>query len=174
MGVRINDNLTKKERYDKRHPGRAKAMYACWVAAHKDKVKMYKAKYRAAHPDKVKAYQAKYRVSHRDNLKASNTKYYAEHPEVMSEQARRRRALKVSAPVSDLTVVQWKGRITEYQGLCSYCLQPMIRFTQDHMIPLTRGGSHTLSNVVPCCQSCNSRKGTKTLLEFVAATQGYF
>lgn len=33
-------------------------------------------------------------------------------------------------------------------------------YTTAHLVPLAKGGTHTFSNVVPACQSCNSKKGT--------------
>ena len=38
----------------------------------------------------------------------------------------------------------------------------------DHALPLSRGGAHTATNVVPACTACNSRKRDKTAGEYVA------
>ena len=35
------------------------------------------------------------------------------------------------------------------------------------MIPISRGGKHCLSNIVLACSRCNSRKYTKTLVEWL-------
>ena len=32
--------------------------------------------------------------------------------------------------------------------------------TLDHVIPLSKGGSHTYKNVRTCCRTCNSNKGS--------------
>jgi 5-methylcytosine-specific restriction protein A len=40
---------------------------------------------------------------------------------------------------------------------CSYCGTPGPSQT-DHVVPLTRGGSSTLDNLVPACQACNLKK----------------
>jgi 5-methylcytosine-specific restriction endonuclease McrA len=35
----------------------------------------------------------------------------------------------------------------------------------DHIIPLSRGGNHSIGNLAPCCINCNSKKRTKLLVE---------
>jgi len=43
---------------------------------------------------------------------------------------------------------------------CPYCWQPMKSQDKslDHMEPLSRGGWHSVRNVLVCCIRCNSRK----------------
>lgn len=41
---------------------------------------------------------------------------------------------------------------------CQYCGNTK-RLTLDHVIPRSRGGTHTWDNVVTACETCNSRKG---------------
>lgn len=36
----------------------------------------------------------------------------------------------------------------------------------DHVIPLSRGGSHGVGNLAPMCRTCNSSKGAKTISEW--------
>lgn len=35
--------------------------------------------------------------------------------------------------------------------------------TQDHVVPMSRGGRHEITNLQPLCQSCNSSKHTRTI-----------
>ncbi len=44
---------------------------------------------------------------------------------------------------------------------CQYCGNHK-HLTLDHVIPRSKGGSHTWDNVVIACNSCNSRKGDRT------------
>lgn len=86
--------------------------------------------------------------------------------EQQREGRRRWRARKQNAPINDLTEKQWV-ELLQYNGQsCAYC-GSVHDLSQDHAVPLSLGGDHTLVNIVPACRSCNSRKHTKTLLEFV-------
>ncbi|MGH9169101.1 MAG: HNH endonuclease, partial [Acidimicrobiia bacterium] len=40
---------------------------------------------------------------------------------------------------------------------CTYCPRPAT--TADHVVPVSRGGSHALSNLVPACGPCNTARG---------------
>ncbi len=57
-----------------------------------------------------------------------------------------------------LTAEQWKAIKAAYGNRCCYCGRKMKRLTQDHVIPLSKGGTHTPDNVVPACLSCNAGK----------------
>lgn len=52
---------------------------------------------------------------------------------------------------------------------CVYCLATGVALELDHVIPKSRGGEHSLANLVAACKSCNSSKGTKSLSEWVKA-----
>jgi 5-methylcytosine-specific restriction endonuclease McrA len=44
---------------------------------------------------------------------------------------------------------------------CQYCGSTK-KLTLDHVMPRSRGGSHTWDNVVAACESCNGRKSDRT------------
>lgn len=74
---------------------------------------------------------------------------------------RRRLERTTAGAVRALTAYQWRQLRRAYDGLCAYCgtrpgTQP------DHVVPLTKGGSHTRDNIVPCCPECNQAKLDKT------------
>ena len=60
----------------------------------------------------------------------------------------------------------WKRQCAK--GRCYYCgsLTPAADLTMDHIVPLSRGGKTTKSNVVPACKACNSKKKNQLLMEW--------
>lgn len=74
--------------------------------------------------------------------------------------AKRRARLKIDAT---LTAAEWADIVLFYDSSCAYCFKKNIKLTQDHVIPVSKGGHHTKENVVPACRSCNSRKRTKLM-----------
>ncbi|GAC48154.1 HNH endonuclease [Gordonia aichiensis] len=70
--------------------------------------------------------------------------------------ARRRRS-RVAAQSHDLTPAQWTA-LREAWGGCAYCGAEGAALQRDCMLAISRGGRYTLTNVVPCCRSCNASK----------------
>ena len=46
----------------------------------------------------------------------------------------------------------------QYCGRVSAVLKPRESLTRDHVVPLSRGGDNSWTNVVTACSSCNTRK----------------
>ena len=62
----------------------------------------------------------------------------------------------MAARVHDLSDGEWTALVDAWGG-CAYCGAdgPM---QKDCMLPISRGGRYTVSNVVPACASCNASK----------------
>ena len=58
----------------------------------------------------------------------------------------------------DLTDYQWAS-LMEAWGGCAYCGGDGAALQKDTVLPISRGGRYTLTNVVPACASCNASKG---------------
>lgn len=78
---------------------------------------------------------------------------------------KRRRARLNAAPINNLTEAEWEQIKAHYGQRCVYCGRRMQRLEQDHIIPLSKGGSHTKQNVVPACRSCNAKKNAGPVLK---------
>lgn len=89
-------------------------------------------------------------------------------PEYLSEQYHIRRAREANAPINDFTNGQWEELLAYFDHRCGYCNRKMDSLDREHMTPISRGGNHSLENIIPSCRRCNVRKSDRTLLEFVA------
>ena len=58
---------------------------------------------------------------------------------------------------------------------CVYCSADSTteRMTLDHVVPFCQGGSNTPNNLVTSCLTCNSSRGSKSLVEFAPESLGY-
>lgn len=50
---------------------------------------------------------------------------------------------------------------------CQYCWVRGGRLECDHVVPVSRGGTHDLSNLVTACFACNRSKRNKTVEEWM-------
>ncbi|MEP9414319.1 HNH endonuclease [Gordonia sp. VNQ95] len=57
----------------------------------------------------------------------------------------------------DLTAAQWQ-RLTSLWDGCAYCGRTGTPLQKDCVLPISRGGRYTVTNVVPSCRSCNAGK----------------
>lgn len=78
--------------------------------------------------------------------------------------ARRRSAMTEATP----EVRAWVAYLLEQS--CVYCgnSEPI---EVDHVVPLSRGGTHSVENLAPACRPCNRAKGAKLLSEWDGGPQ---
>jgi len=76
----------------------------------------------------------------------------------------RRRAFKMGV-VGSHNLGEWNLLKKQYGYCCPSCgkYEPEIKLTEDHIIPLSKGGSDYIENIQPLCGDCNRRKYTKTI-----------
>jgi 5-methylcytosine-specific restriction endonuclease McrA len=58
----------------------------------------------------------------------------------------------------------WLRLLNQHDGRCAYCDAPADH--KDHVVPLVRGGSDSIGNLLPACRKCNLSKGGKLLIEW--------
>lgn len=74
------------------------------------------------------------------------------------QKSKRRKALMKEQIGIQLTGRQVRSRFEQFGNACAYCGAGGVELHIEHVVPISQGGTHTLGNVIPACQSCNFSK----------------
>lgn len=125
---------------------------------------VYQAEYAANNPEVGRKAAEVWRNKHPELYIQRIDAWRKANPESVRGQANRRRARKQNCD-TPLTNSEWLEILEDFNYLCFWCGAPYEE--QDHLIPLSKGGTHSKENVVPSCVSCNRKKATKDPLDFL-------
>jgi len=162
-----------------RNKGFKSGLEAICKACNKARVYAYREKNR----ERVAAISKRYRERYPERAAATAKKWQEKNPDhdkkryqrrrqdpaavqVMRAANQRRKVLHRAATPIDRSLKTKEYRWL-YQQPCSYCLGPGGEI--DHVVPLSKGGNHTIDNLVAACRSCNAKKSNKSLLHFLLA-----
>lgn len=149
--------------YRSSHPEQERTRGRNYRLRHPEKARQRKERYRAKTSTRAKElhYKISYRATHQEEILAYASAYARAHPEQCVARVLLRRARKLNAPLCDLTHEQWMEIQAAQDQRCYYCGKRCKgHLTQDHIQPLSQGGSHTLHNIIGACKPCNSKKHT--------------
>lgn len=73
------------------------------------------------------------------------------------EKSKRRKAQMRGGHAIKVTAAQLRQRFAQFGNTCAYCGTGGDLHIE-HVVPISRGGTHTLGNVLPACQRCNYSK----------------
>ena len=79
--------------------------------------------------------------------------------------------IQEAAELDFYNVPENRLRIFERDGyLCHYCKKLLTRFsaTLDHIQPVSEGGKHDYENLVTSCLHCNSRRGSRPVMDAIS------
>jgi len=157
--IKKEQSRIRNARYRAAHPERLKEQQDRFKINNPEKALDIKRRWNEVHRVAKKEKEAIRYQKNREVILARSLQWQRDNPEKVLAREQRRRAREANVPISDLTAQQWNEIKESYDHRCAYCL---IRFygnlTQEHITPISLGGSHTVWNVVPACQSCNSKK----------------
>jgi 5-methylcytosine-specific restriction endonuclease McrA len=146
-----------------------------WYDAHREEINAKRREDRKLNPEKYSKrekqrvrdknkmvkYRAKHYEKHKERVTKENAAYHKAHPEVRRTINSRRRANLLSG--GRHTTQQWLDKLAAIGMICVYCTKALdfSTLTKDHVIPLSKGGTDDIENVVPSCLRCNQTKSSK-------------
>lgn len=170
------DRRAYKKAYDETHKEQNAAYQKTQYARRKERMAAYyianreviiaRVKARdAANPERVSEYHAEHYERNADRIKKNVRTYQKANRDKVAHLGNARRLRKIGNGGSH-TLEEWQAKKNECGNACFYC-KARGNLTRDHMIPIKRGGTDDISNIVPACRSCNSRKNARTAEEFI-------
>lgn len=103
------------------------------------------------------------------------TEIHPPRPEFLIPGSPRVEAMRAARERGQHTAREWFALGRSVGWRCHYCgiqchsrNRPSQRATKDHRIPVTRGGSDAIDNIVVACKQCNSEKATLTDQEYLS------
>lgn len=141
--------------YHHRHPERAKERDKRWLQNPANRIKRCEMSKRIYWRNPEQSRVKSNALKRTEKGKARVCRYNSTRRCANSSQGNDLRADEI-----DLLLKHQKGRCARCQKMFS----DKLPVTVDHIIPLSKGGNLTLSNVQLLCRSCNSIKNDKTIL----------
>jgi len=128
-----------------------------YYEVHHEEALERKRKYYETHRDIKRKWQRHYYADHADERRAKAQEWRVAHPEESRAHGLRRRALQAGVTIEPVNASEVYER-DHY--LCHVCrrLVPARERSLDHLIPLTRGGAHSMNNVALAHRRCNSKR----------------
>jgi hypothetical protein len=128
--------------------------------------------YQQANVDRYRRWARESRIKHPERHRAYYTEWLAADPAnyqriLLNQHKRRSRLLEhPDYGVVVLAERDWKRLVQRYRNCCAYCGKLVERPVIEHIIPVVRGGRHSIGNVLPACRECNSSKHASFIVEW--------
>lgn len=141
---------------------------AKYAANNREQERSRAADWRKNNPEKARSLSRAIYLKNRPAVLEYVRKYRAENPERASHWAKNRQARK-RAGGGSLSKAHVDFLLTWQSGKCLTCNVDFAStgYHVDHVIPLAKGGEHCDGNVQLLCPTCNKRKATRSLFEFL-------
>lgn len=156
--------------YYKANAENLKAQSSEWYAANHDRAKATQRDYAERNAGSIRDYKRSWEKANQDKVKASRALAKSKITASMfAEQYHRRRARKATNGVYKVTARDMARCLARFAGACAYCSTNFtleLRPTWDHIVPISRGGQHSVGNLAPACSACNTSKWASTVTEW--------
>ena len=148
--------MEKSKKWRKENPEEWKILTKRHYQKHKEEIRIERKSFRDNNKEKLKEQRKEYRQSEAWKIAKKND-------------SNRRRSEKIKTSNGTISTKALKELIIKQDYKCKYCncdLDFSVKNSVhlDHVVPLSKGGTHTIENVVYSCASCNLQKGASLLV----------
>lgn len=151
-----------QENQDKRRLHRKK-----YYENNKEKCLAKNKEYSNLHPDVNKKAIKKYRNKNLEKCKKMIRDWIRNNRSKLTHYRNQRSLRKRTNGGKGISYEKWQEMIEGENKFCFYCGDYPEKLTMDHFIPLSKGGKHDISNIVPACMFCNTSKNNQMPLDFM-------
>lgn len=137
-----------------------------YYAADTEKHLAHGRSWKERNPDKIKAYSKQKYEANPEEMRRRSRQFRIDNAELCREKDRQRRVREHGCKV-EMGLHEWEKIKKAFGYRCAYCGCKPEKLTQDHVIPLSMKGSHSIDNVVPACKTCNDKKRNNPAPPFV-------
>jgi len=130
--------------------------------ANRERLLQYKKESYEANKPKRLLQVRNYRLKNQEIIKQKSIEYFAQNKELVRHHARLR---KVRKKTNGIFLVTLKEQRQIYSQPCFYC-GSLDSIQIDHVVPLSRGGTHSIGNLVAACALCNNQKNKWFITEW--------
>ena len=155
-------NFAKASNTARGYQYKCKSCASKYHAINIEKIKTNKRKYYLLNRDYILKKSLQWQKDNADKVIAKNKAWAERNPEKRLERTQRRRTKLRGNLAYSVTKKELKKL---YSSPCAYC-KSNEKISIDHVIPIARGGTHSIGNILPACSKCNSSKGAKTIQEW--------
>jgi len=169
--TKCNETLS-LDQFHKRGSNRADLQSQCkscrnahkriWREANKETCNANSRAWNANNSERRKQNQTKWITNNPEYHKTKTREWMRNHPEVQRKAKLKRKALKLQ---NGVFVIPNSFFVTLYNSPCIYCGSTQ-NIEADHVIPISRGGTHSIGNLAPACRKCNASKNSRTIMEW--------
>ncbi len=153
--------------WQKNNPEKAKEIKRKWYKNNRDKANIMQKRYRDNNPEKFDQYHKDWELRNEEQSAQSHcnatNKWRQTHPLEAKEMKNRRRALEKNAVTEKINTEKIYERDKWICGICGRKVNKNLKYPNkfsavlDHVLPLSKGGSHTEDNIQLAHWLCNVR-----------------
>lgn len=121
--------------------------------------KEYRKKYYSLHRLNGIQKAVEWGKQNKEKRKEAKDRWRAKNKDLTNFYTRRHNHLRKNA-LGSYSKKEAESLFDRFNGLCAYCKTAKAT-SIDHVVPLTKGGSNFIENLLPACIPCNSRKKDK-------------